>query len=435
MLQANASAIRDASGTEDYGGKYENDGAGSQHLRMDLLPLFRDWFFHSFDPQSDAPALSQVIHMKMAEQADSIGRWITCRCFKNWFFHAFDPQSDTLALSSTNPMLCKRHPLLGIARTSSTVSKCWGFGRRGRKTFSRWTGKRHQTCMAFTISSTEQFSNRDSRCMFSGPSSHPMTGRRRKRHRGRGQVGGAGFASALPATTSIPGGICCSTSTFATNCPAAERRPEVRQASLEWGQMTWRGVCRPDELAKGAELPIIGGWFGQCSRLSTLIFFKHGSTRLQPGRSVWEGMQTQTMLLGSNKDCRAIETSTSHYRNTSPCSSKYITSIHCFNIKFPQHHITSPSSLPQQKNQSKKSALCSRSVGFAVFLRRCFFECLCRFGCGSHWGGFGNVVVASLARRWWRRETLQIASPFWRGGCRFGTCSWHCIAGLKVCAV
>jgi|Cyp1metagenome_2_1107374.scaffolds.fasta_scaffold39901_4 hypothetical protein len=42
MLQANASAIRDASGTEDYGGKYENDGAGSQHLRMDLLPLFRD---------------------------------------------------------------------------------------------------------------------------------------------------------------------------------------------------------------------------------------------------------------------------------------------------------------------------------------------------------------------------------------------------------
>ena len=40
---------------------------------------------------------------------------------------------------------------------------------------------------------------------------------------------GAGF----PASTSMPGGVCCSTSTFATNCPAAERRPGVSQAILD----------------------------------------------------------------------------------------------------------------------------------------------------------------------------------------------------------
>ena len=87
-------------------------------------------------------------------------------------------------------------------------------------------------------------------------------------------------------------------------------------------------------------------------------------------------MQIQTMLLGSNKDCRAIETSTSHYRNTSPCSSKYITSIHGFNIKFPQHHITSPSSLPQQKISQKSphcvaGLLVSRCSCAVVFLSVC----------------------------------------------------------------
>ena len=32
--------IRDALDTEDYCGKYEDDGAGPQHRRMDLSPLF-----------------------------------------------------------------------------------------------------------------------------------------------------------------------------------------------------------------------------------------------------------------------------------------------------------------------------------------------------------------------------------------------------------